>query len=132
MICDGYGIAHNIIGPERGGCNDITIWYNSGYNKNIRKHFGNTKLLVDGIFRHAEGNFICSFPNPVNERQLRFNVMHILGRTMVEHVFGRQKGYWPIIARKYTLNLRWLPIIYRNVALLTNMLVMHQSPMRKV
>ena len=57
--------------------------------------------------------------------------MHILSRTMVEHVIGRQKGYWPIIANKYTLSLDWISLIFRNTAILTNMLTIHQSPMRK-
>ena len=131
MICDGYGLARNITGEDEGTCNDINIYQNSKWYHNETKYFGNGKILVDGIFRHTWGSFICSYPNPINEYQLLFNVMHILGRTMVEHVFGRQQAYWQILTNVYTHDLMWHGLIYRNTALLTNMLVIHQSPMRK-
>ena len=131
LICDGYGISRNILGRDKGSCNDILIWQNSHYMDDIESRLGNAKVLVDSIFRHVDGPFICSFPNATNDEQVLFNVLHILARTMIEHVFGRQRGYWPIIAETFSFHLRWLPLIYRNTALLTNMLVIHQSPMRK-
>ena len=131
MICDGYGLSRNVTGPNAGSCNDINIYQNSKWYKKEKKCFGNGKLLADGIFRYTEGAFLCSFPDAVTKYQLLFNVLHILARTMVEHVIGRQRGYWQIISNLYTHHLMWLGIIYRNVAILTNMLVIYQSPMRK-
>ena len=131
LIVDGYGLSRNISGPNEGSCNDITIYNNSKWSGNESQYFGDGKLVADGIFRYILGQFICSFPDPITERQLRFNILHILARTMVEHVIGRQRAYWPIISNIYTHHLNWIGIIYRNVALLTNMLVIYQSPMRK-
>ena len=131
LICDGYGMSRNIAGYDEGSCNDINIYQNSDWYKKPNDYFGNYKILADGIFRHVEGPFICSFPNVTNDEEMMFNVMHILARVMIEHVFGRQKAYWSIIDSMYTYNLKWIGLIYRNVALLTNMLVKHQSPMRK-
>ena len=131
LICDGYGLSRNISGPNEGSCNDINIYQNSDWYENEEEHFGDGKLVADGIFRYTNGSFICSFPNPTTQRQLLFNVLHILARTMVEHVIGRQRSYWPIISNVYTYHLQWIGIIYRNVAILTNILVIFQSPMRK-
>ena len=55
------------------------------------------------------------------------------GREVTEFAYkrlGRQKGDWPIISNTFTLSLKWIGIVYRCCALLTNILVIHQSPKR--
>ena len=110
--------------------NDINGWYLTEYYDNRDEYFGDAYALFDGIYRYVSGPFICSFANPCTDEELMCNLLHILARTTIEHVFGRQKVYWGIIGGTYTLSLHWLRLIYRCCVILTNVLVTHQSPMR--
>ena len=130
VFCDGYGIGRIASGWLPGASNDINAWYLSKFFQDKNKYFGNAKALFDGIYRYVPGPWICSFKKPTNEQELLYNLLHILTRSIIEHLFGRQKKYWSIIGNKYTLHLRWLGLVYRNAMLLTNILIKHQSPLR--
>ena len=127
---DGNGITRLISGWLPGSYNDINAWYLSEYFDKQDEYFGDAMALFDGIYRYVSGPFICAFANPCNDEKLILNLLHILSRSTIEHVYGRQKLYWPIIGTTYTLALKWIGIIYRCCAILTNILVIHQSPMR--
>ena len=132
-IIDGNGIARSAHGPAPGAWNDINGWYSSEYygRQNELNCFGNGKLLADGIYRYAEGPFICSFAAVTNIKQFYYNLFHLLARVVIENYHHRLKQYFPILTN-YTYKLENFGLFYNTCLLLTNLLIINQDPLRNL
>ena len=130
-FCDSIGVTRLVHGPVRGGANDINLWYSSDFYQNQWFFFGNCKVLFDRIYRFAEGPFICQIKNPIGRAQKLYNFCHTLSRSVIEHTYSRQKTYFPILGLKFPFNLKFIGLVYRVCVILTNVLIIHQNPMRQ-
>ena len=138
-FCDSLGITRLVCGQVRGGANDIGIWYSCKYRQDKQRYFGNNKVLFDSIYRHVERKpdhghdelFLTRFPYAHTMGQALYNLFHYDARIMIENTYMRQQLYFPIIAHPFPYSKSLLDIVFRNVVTMTNVLIMHQSPMRQ-
>ena len=113
-----------------GSMNDIQIYYLSPYYNNFARYIGNTNVLFDGVMDFVQGPFLCPIRNPSSLGHVVYNYFQRNGRVIIENVFGRIKLLWPLVGLKYNLHLNLLGITYFNCVLLTNIIIIHQDPMR--
>ena len=132
-FCDSLGVTRMVCGHVRGAVNDIGLWYSCSYRHNIQNTFGNHQVLFDGIYRYVDTDknlFVTRFEHAETVEEAIYNVFHSEARVIIENTYARQKEYFPIIAMRFPFKLSWIDIVYRCVVILTNVLIMHQSPMR--
>ena len=128
---DNKGITRLVHGAARGSHNDINIWYQSDYSKDVNKYFGDYKVLFDGIYEYVDGPFLCPIRRPASRTDVMYNILQRDDRSIVENKFGRTKVCWPLVGVQYNLKLSMVGIVYRVCVLLTNILIKHQHPLRK-
>lgn len=132
-FCDSLGVTRLVCGHIPGKQNDIRLWYTSEYRENRQQYFGNSVVLFDSIYRYVDvesGLFITRFPSADTVPEAVYNVLHTEARVLIENTYARQKQYFPIIGMRFPFQLKWIDIVYRCVVILTNILIIHQSPMR--
>ena len=90
--------------------------------------------MFDSIFRYVDVNddpiFITRFPHATTVQEAMYNILHSEARVIIENTYARQKKYFPILGMGYPFDLDTIDIVYRCCVILTNILIIHQSPMR--
>lgn len=124
-----------VCGNVRGAVNDIGIWYSCKYRNQKQRFFGDNKVLFDSIYRYVDYDrldelFVTRFPYAHNMEQAFYNVAHGEARVIIENTYARQQMCFPIIARPFPYNKKYIDIVFRNVVILTNVLILEQSPLR--
>lgn len=130
-FCDGLGISYLVYGPVRGSANDIAIWYESDYSADLNTYFGDKQILFDGIFEYVEGPFLTPIRDPHNIEHELYNALQRDARVIIENKFGKTKRLWPILMLPFARKRDLIGLVYRCCVILTNILITHQSPMRR-
>ena len=124
-------MTHLSHGPTKGSVNDICLWWECEYRDQKEELFGDKKILFDGIYDSMGELFITPIKHAENTEQEMFNMLQREDRVIIENKFSRQQGYWPIIALPFTMREDLLSVVYRCCVILTNILILHQNPMRQ-
>ena len=121
-------------GPHPGRMNDLQMWSIWEKENKFSETFGRKKLVADGIFTHARpaGCTVVNYPDPITEEQKIANLLHKVTRVPLENYHSRQKTWWTILAKPYTLDYNDFGIIYFAIIVLTNFLIKEQSPLRNI
>lgn len=135
VFVDGEGKARYVHGGLPGAQNDIALWYDSSFCKNINNFINhNDRILFDGIFAFLGPPFICPFRGDTETltlRQKKFNEFQREARVIVENFFGRLKTIFPIFGEKWKLAREQLPLCFFNACALTNLHILSAHPMRQ-
>lgn len=75
--------------------------------------------------------FITPIRGPETVGEALFNALQRESRVIIENKFGRQQGWWPILATKYRMKLDYIGVVYRCCVILSNILIIHQHLMRR-
>ena len=122
-------------GAEPGRKNDIQSWYDSDFAADVEGLIdvdGGDLILFDGAFSNVADYFLTPFegrPDP-NSTEGRWNRIQSHCRVLVENYFGVLKRCWPVVGEKYPFWRESIDIVFRACCILTNIINIHQSPMR--
>ena len=90
-----------------------------------------TYILADGAFEYIGDIFVTPYRgNDLNLREKQYNVLQRKARSLIEHVFSRMKVLFPVIAEQYQMDKRYVGVIFRTVAVLTNLFCIFEKPLR--
>ena len=132
FVHDGSGKAIYIHGGERGALNDITLLRGSSFGRNIDQYvaFGDY-VLCDGAWRNEGPPYLCRFTdrNTLSTIQLAYNYVLSDKRVICENYYGRMHGLFPIL-NYFQQRIDKLDIYVRAIAVLTNIHLKYQSPLR--
>lgn len=113
-----------------GSQNDIQLWYASDFGQHPTRYVGNSLILFDGILNFCRGPLLCPIRNPNTQAEVMYNLLQREARVIIENKFAWTKRLSPIVGLKYNLHLDSIGLVYHNCVLLTNVIIIHQSPMR--
>ena len=128
----GDGLAVYVYGGERGAINDVTLYQNSEFARNINQYvaFGNW-VLCDGAWRHVGSPLLTRFTDRryLTAAEMVFNYTLSDKRVICENYYGRMHNLFPILDY-FKLRIDKLDVWVRALTILTNIHIQHQSPLR--
>lgn len=132
MVHDGNGICVYIHGGERGAWDDLTLLRNSTFHRRINQYVEHGHwVLCDGAWRNVGAPYLCKFTDRVwlTAAEMAFNYSLADVRVQCENWYGRMHLLFPILDL-FMLGLDKLDVYVRGLAILTNINIQYQSPLR--
>lgn len=134
-IVDGLGIIRKLYGPSKGQYQDVHVVDNSTIRAKLAKHLKKRhRILYDKGLASRTMKKLFVTPKKSNSTRscdLMFNWKQRGSRAIVEHVFGRIKTMFPLMAM-FRKKRQELPYYFYSTAILYNISVIYCEPMRSI